>query len=400
MIVEASLGGLGRHVAELSEELAARGHKVHVLYCPIRMDHIFAAFLKDARHHGIETTAMEMGREVGPKDIATVMKVRRWIKEHGPFDIIHGHSSKGGALARLAAPGDAVKLYTPGALVTLSPTISGRKRALFKFIEKWLGRIGDGLIAVSKEERDHAVEIGIPADKITVIPNGMAEPNFAPRENARAEIGAAPGDLVFGYVGRMVDQKAPDVLVKAFAQAFGRDPRARLAMVGDGPLMEAAQVAAEEGVVEDRVIFFGHYDARRVMAGFDVFALPSRYEGHPYVLIEAIFLGLPIVASDVSGVPCMVDKGVNGLLVPHDDIAALATAMKRMRDDVAFRESAARASLKMRESFTVAEMTNATENMYRRLLHRKRGTRKNPGAWMPGNALKDHGRDAAEGQAS
>lgn len=377
MIVEACLGGLGRHVVELSLQLAKLGHRVHVLYCPGRMDAVFETFLANASSNGIDATKLEMRRNVGVRDVNLVRNARSWIKRNGPWDVVHGHSSKGGAIARIAGRRlGAVTVYTPNAMVTMDPKLGSRKRRIFGLIERRLGRLGDALIAVSEEERDHAIFLGVPKAKVVMIPNGISVPKFADRATARRALGLTEDEFCVGYVGRMVSQKAPEVLVRAFAEAFEKEPSAKLALVGSGELTDLAQQTARDLGVFDRTIFLGEFDARAVFLGFDVFALSSRYEGHPFVLVEALFAGLPVVATRVSGVTCMVEDGVNGLLTPRDDVHAFAVAVRRIFEDSQFRTRAGKAGLARSSEYSIEAMTDRTLAEYRRLLAGKRALRR------------------------
>jgi glycosyltransferase involved in cell wall biosynthesis len=165
-------------------------------------------------------------------------------------------------------------------------------------------------------------------------------------------------------VGRLVDQKAPDVLIRAFAAAANKVPSLRLAMVGAGPLDEPMRELSRALGVAERVVWLGERDARDVFAGFDMFALSSRKEGLPYVVLEALVMGLPVVATSSAGVELLVTTGENGAVVaPGDDVAfgrALAeTAADRermRRYGAASRERAAR--------LTVGAMAERTLAVY------------------------------------
>src|SRR5205823_14138786 len=112
------------------------------------------------------------------------------------------------------------------------------------------------------------------------------------RDGARAELGLGARDTVVGFVGRLSPQKAPEVLLKAFALLVPKLPSAVLVVIGDGPLSEPLRKLAEEWDVAGRVKWLGWRDGGHAMSAFDVFVLPSRYEGLPYVAIEALVAGL------------------------------------------------------------------------------------------------------------
>src|SRR4029079_12057804 len=152
-----------------------------------------------------------------PLDALDVRRLIAVIRTHGPFDLIHGHSSKGGALARLAARWLGIpSIYTPHAFVTLDPTLPRWKRALYGRIERWLAQHSAGVIAVSEDEAAHARALGIDARMVHVVHNGLATIDFLPREQARSQLRLSPDDFVIGFIGRLAAQKAPDVLIDAF----------------------------------------------------------------------------------------------------------------------------------------------------------------------------------------
>ncbi len=142
---------------------------------------------------------------------------------------------------------------------------------------------------------------------------------------------------MIGFVGRLVSQKAPEVLLKAFVNVVNVCPAARLAMVGSGPLAAEMEALAAALGVADRVLWLGERDARGLLAGFDVFALASRKEGLPYVVLEAMAAGLPVVATTSAGVEILVEPGVNGAVVPVGDAVAFGTALAALAIDPALR---------------------------------------------------------------
>jgi len=373
LINETCNSGVGRHVADVSDWLRRQGHVVHLLYSPGRVDAMFQRFLDGAEAAGITTTAMAMSRAPRAADLALMLSARRWIRDNGPFDIIHGHSSKGGAVARMAGSGQGVVVYTPHALVTMNPTLGPMARRVYTGIERFLARLTDGIIAVSEDEREHAVSIGLPADRIHVIPNGIPTPMNAPRAAARKALGLKEVDFCVGFIGRMSAQKAPDELMRAFARAFGSETSAHLALVGYGDLEEPCRTLAASLGLGDRAHVTGEMDGKAVIAGFDAMGLASRYEAHAYVIVEALFAGLPIVATRVGGVCGPVTDGENGLIVAPGDTEAMAAALRRAFEDKAWRERAGKESLRRATDYTVESMGKKLIDLYRSLASARAG---------------------------
>jgi glycosyltransferase involved in cell wall biosynthesis len=279
--------------------------------------------------------------------------------------VIHGHSSKGGACARLAAMGTRTPVfYTMHGLTTMDRSLSWMKRAVYHLIEFGLSLRTRGIVAVSPEERRQAVRAGLGRSRVRLAPNGVGPFDGVPRDEARRAIGCDEDAVVFGFVGRLVPQKAPDVLLEAFARVVAVAPHARLAIVGDGPVVTLLRELSRRLGVAEKVFLLGERDARGVLAGFDVFAMASRKEGLPYVVLEALAAGLPVVATEGCGVEILVDPGVNGAVVPNDDVAGLADAMTMLALDADLRARSGRASLRMAERFTLDAMVERTLRVY------------------------------------
>jgi glycosyltransferase involved in cell wall biosynthesis len=366
MIVESSGGGTGRHVLDLADGLIARGVEVHVIYSPLRADRLFLDRL--AEIDGLRTLSLPMRAGPHPRDIAVVRAVRRYLRAFGPFDAIHGHSSKGGAIARLAAFGTGVPaLYTLHGLIMMDPSLPRWKWLFYLTIELMLSLRTARIIAVSPEEARAAVRVGLGRSRVITIPNGIGPLKLTPRHEARRVMGVDDQALVIGFVGRLVEQKAPDVLVRAFAATVKVAPHARLAMVGAGPLEKPMRDLAWRLGVADKIIWLGERDSRGVFAGFDLFALSSMKEGLPYVVLEALIVGLPVVATSSAGVEILVGPGVNGAVVPPGDEQAFAQVLIDLATNPSRVTRYAAASRVRAAQLTIDAMVERTMEVYQRL---------------------------------
>lgn len=370
---EACAAGVARHFGDLAVGLARRGHSVDVVYSPDRGDAGFAIdgvgrqAIERIQAEKIPVFPMAMRRAVGPWDLSAVLATRKLIAERGPYDIVHGHSSKAGAILRLArGRGVRAAVYTPHAPITMAQNLSARKRRLFAAIERFLARRGELIIAVSEDEKNHLVGIGIPARLFRVIPNGV-DLSFAPEPLDRAAFGLSSEEVVYGFVGRLTAQKDIPNLIEGFALAVEQGLEGRLLVVGTGEDALPKQIAAERGLGE-RVVWAGQQDGPRAMATMDVFVLASLYEGFPYVFPEALRAGLPIVTTQVGGAEDTVEQGLNGYIVPVRNPAELGRAMLELGRDPEKRSQMARASREKAESFSVEAMVDATIAAYESVL--------------------------------
>jgi glycosyltransferase involved in cell wall biosynthesis len=258
--------------------------------------------------------------------------------------------------------------YTPNALVTMNPELGPMKRKAYRLFEKWLGKLGTILIAVSEMERDHAVALGMPPESVAVVPNGIALADLPDRASVRNELGIDADATVVGFVGRLFAQKAPAVLLRAFAQSNAQESRAILAMVGDGPMRAELDVLAEELGITEKIRWLGARNGQRTMPAFDVFALPSLYEGMPYVALEAAHAGLPIVASRVSGISSVVRDDENGYVVEPGDVGGFAMALDKLLLDPERRERFSAPSLSRVQEWTLDRMVDDTIKVYEQVL--------------------------------
>ena len=363
MIVEASGAGTGRHVLDLSDGLLSRGHDIHMVYSTGRVDQLFSNRM--AGLPTLKTLALSMRTGPHPSDYGVIRDINRYIHRHGPFDIIHGHSSKGGALARLTAIGTgAAAFYTIHGMTMSDPNHPRWKRLVYQSIELALSRLTHRIIAVSPEEAREALARGFGRSRIVMIPNGVIPAALAPRDQARLAIGVDEGEVVVGFVGRLVHQKAPHILVQSFALAIQAQPNLRLAIVGGGPLLEPMRDLSAQLGIAANIRLLGERDAREVLAGFDIFAMSSRKEGLPYVLLEAMSAGLPLVTTDVCGTEILIQPGINGLVVPMDDTRAFADALIALASSPRRMAEFGRASVEFATGLTIDVMVERTVTAY------------------------------------
>jgi glycosyltransferase involved in cell wall biosynthesis len=186
------------------------------------------------------------------------------------------------------------------------------------------------------------------------------------RDRARAALGWTDTEQVIGFVGRLIPQKGVDVLLDAFAHVHETRPATRLAIVGDGPLRAKLQARIARRLPPGTVVLSGWIDdAMSVMPGFDVMAVPSRWEGLGLVALEALACACPVVASAVDALPEIVEHRETGLLVPADEPAALGGALGELLDDPALSARLGHGGReRVRSQFSIGRMVRATLVVY------------------------------------
>jgi glycosyltransferase involved in cell wall biosynthesis len=374
--------GSGRQVINLAENMRDQGHEVHIIYSGTHISGDFRRQLDGLSN--IQRCDVAMRRNPHPADLISVLRIRSYIHRNGPFDVVHGHSSKGGALARLAATGSGVvRIYTPHAFVTMDPFLGSHERRIFGWAEQILSYLSDGIVVLSDEERREAISLGIPGGRIFLVPPAVKIPAGPPRDVVRGKFGLENSAICVGFVGRFVPQKAADRLIRAFALAAQSDPRLRLLMIGDGESGDQLHEEAERLGLGSKIIWTGEIPSADVFPAIDIFVQPSRYEGLSASTVEAMGLAIPVVVTACGGMSRLVVHGVSGLIIPqasNDEIAvSLAQAIAALAADGALRRRMGQASLEKSVAFDPGIVTHETLALYAKLATEKRSKRNNRG---------------------
>jgi glycosyltransferase involved in cell wall biosynthesis len=341
----------------------------HVVVPPRRVGWVTDEEAIDAiREAGADVHLMSMRRSpITAANVSALAAVRRLAARIRP-DVVHGHSSVGGAIARLATLGLPVaRVYTPNAISTARPYLA---------LERRLGRLTHRLVAVSAGEGALVVANGIvPADRVVVIANGIElEPAPGPAVDLRGTLDVPPGAPLVGTVSRLVDQKAPEDFVAACSTVARARPDVWFALIGDGPLAaEVDAAAARLGLASRLRRLAALPGVGRALGQLDVFVLSSRFEGGPYTPLEAMREGTPVVLTDVIGNRDVVVDGTTGLLVPVSDPQALGTAVIRLlSDDALRRQLVETARIRLVEQFDVRDMGRRLRALYEELAWARR----------------------------
>jgi glycosyltransferase involved in cell wall biosynthesis len=383
LVLEATLGGTGRHILDLARGLLERDNEVHLIYSDLRADVQFQRGLERLRTEWPEfrSERVRISRAVTVSDVAAFWRLFRYLRRHGPFDIIHGHSTKAGFLARLT-PGvrGAATIYTPHALLTMDPALRGVRRWAVSVLETFLAGLSNKIIVVSRDEWRCALETGIPERKLVLIENGVDLATLARRATKREEIRTSLGvpreAACVGFIGRLTEQKKPARVLEAFAIVARKAALpVKLALIGYGPFELALKARAAELGLERDVIWAGPLDGAAYVAGFDVLALSSLYEGFSYVFLEALASGVPFVSTRVSMAEELAQGGGAGFVCEPWEPAQFAELVLRILEDPSLHASLSEAARKVAARFDVGTMIDKTCHVYDAAAPPRRDTR-------------------------
>jgi glycosyltransferase involved in cell wall biosynthesis len=277
-----------------------------------------------------------LGRELSPLwDAQTTFKLARILRRQRPH-IVETHTAKAGAVGRLAArlAGVPVVIHVFHGHVFHS-YFGPAKTELFINIERGLARLTDRIITISPAQRRDVVDVYriAPPERVITIPLGLDLGPFAAarqscRGQFRSSLGISPDMPLIGFVGRLTAVKNPRQFIEVAGRVIRESPQARFVFVGDGELRPALEEQVGALGLAQTVIFTGwQANMPAVYSDLDLLVLTSLNEGTPVTVIEALATGVPVVASEVGGVPDVVTHQETGLLVPSGDAEATAQAI-------------------------------------------------------------------------
>lgn len=300
----------------------------------------------------------------GAWDLAAILR-------RGSYDIVHAHCSLAGAVGRVLARWRAVPhiVFSIHAFASRGYQPRWRQR-LYVGMERFLDTYTDVYFASTQAMKNLAVAklITVP-ERVHVVAPGIdvrPAPDAAARSRARDALGLAEGEFAIATAGRLEAQKGVIYLLRAFARLGSEAPAARLLVFGDGPLSDELRAeAAWLGIAKSARFFGWRTDLDRLLPGCDVFCLPSLWESFGYVLLDAMVAGVPIVATDVEGIPEVTGNGECALLVPPADEGALAAALIALLKDGAQRAALAEAGRqRLEREYTLTRMIGRFEDLY------------------------------------
>ncbi len=357
------IGGAGIHVLDLAEQMQRRGHDV-LVFAGGKEGELF----NRARQRGIPIQALtELVHPIQVRsDYRCVRQLCKILKQVKP-DLLHLHSSKAGAIGRVAALLAGVPSVFTAHGWAFTEGVSKKKRMLYLGIEYSLAFLAKKIITVSQYDKDLALRYRFPRHKLQVIHNGVVNQNpHLPVRPVSKEVGR-PVRLLM--VARFSQPKDHSTLLRALSLISSLNWR--LDLLGTGETLEQIQELSQRLNLLDKVHFHGTSNkVNQHLIEADVFVLSTNWEGLPLSILEAMSAGLPIVATDVGGVAECVQHEHNGYLVPRQNPQALARHLATLIEQADTRQrlgAAARQDFLAR--FTIDAMVDKTEKLYQESLH-------------------------------
>lgn len=379
-------GGVAEHVLQLARALPERGFDVE-LAGPLH-----APFVYEQLGGSLPIHRIDFRRGYGdPRADARSARQLAGVVRRGGYDLVHAHSAKAGVVARLVLAGRKPPVvYSPHCFPFIGDF--GAKRRIFATnVERALAPLTARILCVCDDERQEGLRIGIGADRMRVVHNGSA--HVSKEVEPLAELERFRGDegVLIGSVAVLREQKRVDVLIDAAPAILAANSKARVAVIGNGPLEPELHARATSlGLAgEPRFQFFPFVPpAISALEALDLYVLPSSWEAFPIGVLEAMATGTPQIATDVGGTreavvdgdgrpahrggPAAVAGSLDdetGLLVDPADPRALAAAVSRLVADPARRQRMATASRARHASlFTIERMADGIAAAYREVL--------------------------------
>ena len=359
--------------------LQGKGTRACVLKGPGEPGEPASPLERRARDEGIEIVFLpHLVRSIRPAmDVRAVTGIYRFLKARR-FDIVHTHTSKAGFVGRVAArwAGAPVIIHTSHGHVFygyFGPILT----RLFLTLERWCARFTDRIITLTERGRREHLDLGVGLpEQYSVIPSGVPLENFFPDpgrgRRVRERLGIPPDAPVLGTVGRLTAVKDQRTLIAAAKILEDRHPDLVVLLIGDGGLKGKLEAQTRDLGLEGRIRFLGWQpDVPELLNALDVFVLCSLNEGMGRALVEAMASGLPVVTTNVGGMPDLVEEGVSGCLVPAGAPDALAAAVSRMLKDRGRLRSMGERSREKSAAYTVERMNNQLSDLYRDLVRER-----------------------------
>ncbi len=318
-----------------------------------------APLCKEAIDIGVESVTFHAA---GRFSFSVIRDLRHYIREHS-IDIVHSHGYKTDFLALVASYGLECKIVTTPHGWTENPDF---KLSLYEKFDRFMFPFFDRVVPLSDGLMDSIAAGWSGRSRSVMIRNGVdiGEIEALDQVSAEIEVLKSGGNIVIGYIGRLVAGKAVDVLVRSMALLL--NTKTKLLIIGEGDEQPALQVLSESLGVQDRISFLGfRADRLAYLKGFDMFVLPSRSEGIPRCVMEAMAAEVPVIASDIPGCRTLIDGKSTGLLFDMDDEQELARRIEQLIDSPSLRSDLThKAKTFLKQKYSSERMAQEYEELF------------------------------------
>jgi glycosyltransferase involved in cell wall biosynthesis len=366
-VLQGTVGGTIEFVNLLMQQLRSKGH-INVVTCPR-----YSALREKCIANGFEWIELDMCREISfIKDIRAVITLMKIIKEQ-KCDILHAHSSKAGAVGRIAAWLKGIpSVYTAHGW-SFNMRVSNKKKLFYATVERFLSYITGIITCISQQELESAIAVGISPKKLIRIDNGLEHERYNVQEdvnNLKERLSVPKEKVIIGMVARITEQKAPFFFLEIAHEMKKRVRESFFVLVGDGEMRAQVEEKINAcGDLRDYVLITGWVENPELyIKCFDIGILTSKWEGFGLALVEYMASKIPVVATNVDGIPCVITDEYSGLLSESGNVGQFADKICRLLEDKTLGETlVSNAYNEVREKFSIERTAMQYEEVYKKI---------------------------------
>lgn len=368
-VVSGSGGGPDKTIINSPRYQLEDGYRMLCVYLRSPNDSGFTALEAKARAKGVELIPIDDHGALDGRVIPRLLDVCRRER----VEIWHGHDYKTNLLGLILK-----RLYPMRLVTTVHGWVHHTARTpLYYWLDRLSLRYYEKVLCVSADLYSECRRLGVPASRCVLLENGIEEDQFIRRRTpveARRELNLNPHRLLIGAAGRLSPEKGFDLLIRAVDQLIDEGVEVELAIVGEGVEFEPLQKLIRDLGRQDRIHLLGfRSDLKQLYEAFDVYALSSYREGLPNVLLEAMAMEVPVVATAVNGVPKLVRHEENGLLVPAGSVESLRDSLRELSREPTLRNRYALAGRRtIEERYRFRQRMTRLSALYDSMLGRER----------------------------
>lgn len=368
-ITQATIGGTLEYLKLFFNHINKDEYEVY-LACPS-----YGPMKKEIEDMGVKVYPLEMTREISLKDdLNSFMEMKKLIKRVNP-DIVHLHSSKAGVLGKIASYLNKIPCIYNAHGWSFSMNVSDKKKKVYSLIEKYTSLFCDKIVNISEYEHNLAKQYNIASDKkMITIHNGIdiekyEKSNYS-RTDTLEELGIQQECFIVGMVARISEQKDPIKFIEIAKEVCSAIENAYFVLVGDGELREQVEELIMKYDLKDRVKITGWVDdVNKYISVFDVGILTSKWEGFGLVLTEYMAGKKPIIASNIGGIPELIEDNYNGILVDTNDISKFIKSIIELKDNDTLKSKyVENSSYILNNKFNIKNVVEKHNELYRKLL--------------------------------